>query len=164
MNIGIIVSNMIRLLEDNGYKTNINFFELSGIDDEIFFAKVKLKNPSEKFDLSSSYFPMCHPSFIRRIMFALKERTNFENIEWTRTYGRVINGVKGYIDVSEDDIVIGQPDYIDVYGDDLIEDTVSMLNRIDLCKYIAPGKIVTYDKSSEKVIFADEEKGYSKHL
>lgn len=164
MNRGIIVLNLVKLLEKNGYKVNINFFELSRERDEVFYAKVNIKRPGEKLDLSSTYFPMCHPSFLRRIIFALQERTNCSG-NWSRGYGCAINNMKSYIKIGTDDIVIGQPDSVNVYGRDLLEDAISLFNNINFCNYVAPGKKVEYDEIYQKIVFVDdEEKDYLKKL
>lgn len=161
-NRGIIISNMIKLLEDNGYRVNLNFFDLSGRNNEVLYIKVNIKNPGEKLDLSSTYFPMCHPSFLRRIIFAVQERTNCD-ASWREGYGHTINDVEYFIDVKKGDIVIGEPEKIRVFGENLIDDTLSFFEHINFLKFIAPGKKAVYKENMGKIIFVDEEdKGYSK--
>lgn len=163
-NRGIIISNIIKLLEKNGYKVNLNFFALSKVGYEVIYIKVNIKRPGEKLDLSSTYFPMCHPSFFRRLIFAVYERTNCSEY-WSRGYGQTINDMENYIKINDDDIVIRQPNLVDVYGKDLLKDAISLFNKINFCNYVAPGKKVIYDDEQEKIVFVDEEeKGYSKRL
>lgn len=162
-NRGIIISNMIKLLENNGYKVNLNFYFLAKNFREAIYIKVNIKNPGEKLDLSSAYFPMCHPSFLRRLIFAVMERTNCDS-GWKNGYGIPVNNVKDFITIHKDDIIVKEPDYVEVYGDDLLEDAISLFNNVNFCDYIAPGKKLKYDQFYRKIVFVDaEEKGYSKN-
>lgn len=163
-NRGIIISNMIKLLENNGYKVNLNFYFLAIECDEAIYIKVNIKNPGEKLDLSSTYFPMCHPSFLRRIIFAVMERTDAKK-GWRDGYGCPVNDVEDYIDISKQDIIIREPNNMYIYGKNLIRDAVNLFYNINFCDYISPGKKIIYDKEQEKIVFVDdEEKGYSKRL
>lgn len=167
-NRGIIISNMIKLLENNGYKVNLNFYFLarkfSGNAKEAIYIKVNIKNPGEKLDLSSTYFPLCHPSFLRRLIFAVMERTNCDGA-WKNGYGTPVNNVEDFITIQKNDIIVKEPNYVEVYGYDLLNDTISLFNNVNFCDYIAPGKKLEYNQTYQKIVFVDaEEKGYSNKI
>lgn len=49
---------------------------------------VKLKSSDEHFDPLRTAFPLCHPSFLRRIIFALMERANIKAS--SNSYGHIL--------------------------------------------------------------------------
>ena len=75
-NRGAIIMSIIDVLEKNGYGVNLNVFEICkelsySKSKELFLAKIKLKDEFDNLSMSRVYFPFCHPSMLRRIMFRL---------------------------------------------------------------------------------------------
>ena len=86
---GICSIQLVKLLEKLGYIVSFNLISLSQVDNEYTYVNVKIKNDNEKIDAVTSYFPMCHPSFPRRIIFRLKEVTPYINVY--ENYGYVVD-------------------------------------------------------------------------
>ena len=86
-NRGVIALSLIDYLEGLGYKVNLHLFELSTKDDQICLYEFNLKNLDEPTDYRNLFFPLTHPSFLRRIIFKLVEKTPELTREWTYGYG-----------------------------------------------------------------------------
>lgn len=78
------------------------------------------------------YFPLCNPSFLRRLVSRLCEETPDITRGWTYGYGITCDDytVRKIIDLKENDIVICQPDEMGVRGYDIIDDANSMFDYI----------------------------------
>lgn len=117
INRGVIIQNLIRVLENNGYKVNLKAFTLNSVknlrqevqdwsynaqdmsdDDRIFYENVDgkdelscivitLKEPNKQLDPRRAYFAFCNPSFHRRINFRIMESSDFKNSGWVKEYG-----------------------------------------------------------------------------
>lgn len=80
---------LIRAIEEKGYRTNLNMVISSG---EVAL-KVKLKSANERLNISKLAFPMLHASMIRRIFLRFIEVCPcYKNKEITRGYGFVLKG------------------------------------------------------------------------
>lgn len=83
--------NYIYTKEAEGYRVNLSvccFAYFRTIKQNILW-KIKLKSSDEHFDLLRTAFPLCHPSFLRRICFALEERANIQ--AYSNGYGRALS-------------------------------------------------------------------------
>lgn len=90
---GKILQNVIEL-ERSGYNVNIYVVDLTKYKNhESTIIMVKLKSSNERLNLLKVSYPLVHPSFLRRHIFAVQERLS--DIEGT--YGR-------YIDMSSADL------------------------------------------------------------
>ncbi len=72
--------NYIYAKEAEGYRVNLFaccLVYFRTIKQYIMWS-VKLKSSDEHFDLLRTAFPLCHPSFLRRVVFALEERANIQ--------------------------------------------------------------------------------------
>lgn len=142
-NRGIITINMIKFMESMGYRIRFNFFELCREYDEYFYTSINLKRPEERLSSSICYFPMCNPSFLRRILFRVKETTNFDYSYWNSSYGKVLDLEdlhKAYEEIlginMDNSILIGEPRSMNVSGRDLFEDAQSFFDVIDINKFL----------------------------
>lgn len=150
-NKGIITLNLIKMLELLNYRVNLNFFELSYVGNEWCLIKINIKKFDEKIDPNICYFPMVHPSFLRRILFAVKETTSFENSYWRDSYGRVpdTDEVKTILDISDNDIVISGN--LHMCGD-LIDDAQTFIREINLTNYFDKGQDIIFDAKTKKFV------------
>lgn len=90
---GKILQNVIEL-ERSGYNVNLYVVDLTKYKNhESTIIMVKLKSSNERLNLLKVSYPLVHPSFLRRHIFAVQERLS--DIEGT--YGR-------YIDMSSADL------------------------------------------------------------
>ena len=80
---------IIKKLEANGYRCNLNV--ILGVsnafnDEEAYIVKIRVKNSTEKLNLSKLAFPLVHPSMLRRLM-----------LRWEEVFPSVSKGfVEGY--------------------------------------------------------------------
>ena len=58
-----------------GFGVNLNIFTMSQYDNQIHYAKFNLKSVAERLNIQKVFFPLCHPSFLRRLVFRLREET-----------------------------------------------------------------------------------------
>ena len=86
---GIITMAIIKLLEQNGYNVNLIFFSALRTDSQRLLTRILLKEEKQRLDIASTYFPMCHPAFSRRIIFRLIEKIPDADITWQHSYGNV---------------------------------------------------------------------------
>lgn len=83
--------NYIYAKEAEGYRVNLFVCCLAyfrTIKQHIMWS-VKLKSSDEHFDPLRTAFPLCHPSFLRRVVFALEERANIQ--AYSNGYGRALS-------------------------------------------------------------------------
>lgn len=78
---------LIQLLERQGFRVNAYVTLISKVYSEIVCYKVKVKSASERLNISKMSFPLTHPSFLRRIMFAVIERDERLTNNWYSGYG-----------------------------------------------------------------------------
>lgn len=62
-------------IEMKGYRVNLYSCVLSSFNKSNGLFCLKIKSSNEHFDALRTAFPLCHPSFLRRIFFALVERS-----------------------------------------------------------------------------------------
>lgn len=60
---------VVKKLEAQGYRVNLNVALGSEADWNDVICKVRIKNANEKLNISKLAFPMVHPSMLRRLMF-----------------------------------------------------------------------------------------------
>ena len=72
-NRGAITLCLVEILENMGFSVDLNIFTMSEESNQIHYAKFNLKNNSERMNIQKLYFPLCHPSFLRRLVFKLRE-------------------------------------------------------------------------------------------
>ncbi len=155
-NKGIITLKLIEMLEKLNYRVNFNFFEMcyefcfSG-KKEYFFIKINIKRFNEKLDPNICYFPICHPSFLRRIIFAVQETLIYNSGAWTSSYGKIAkyNEVKEVLNITDKDILINHADELNVYGADLFDDTANFMSNINLSEYLGNGSNIRFDERSK---------------
>ena len=88
------VLRLSEMLEKQGYRTNINVVVAFTRNGEAGGTLIVLpvKKSSQRLNIKQMAFPLVHPSFLRRICFAIVERVqecNYRN--YVSGYGRVPN-------------------------------------------------------------------------
>lgn len=114
---GMCVIIFVEWLELLGFKVDFNFFELSVCMNEISYVNVTLKKTGELLDIRNTYFPICHPSFLRRLIFAIQERTNYR-LDWSCGYGTVPYDdlIKEFLSLDQNSIVINDFSFVRYYS------------------------------------------------
>ena len=133
MNRGILVLNLVNLLERNGYIVQFRVFETSRVYNEVFLCEIVLKRQSEKLDPRRCYFPMCGKSFVRRILLRIKESMPFQE-NWHMSYGSVMSreNTRMILNMNDNDIYIGTPKEMGITGKDIFEDARVFLKKTGL--------------------------------
>lgn len=149
-NRGILILNLVKLLENNDYGVNLKVFEACMVEGEAFCATVGLKQPDELLNEKKCYFPMCGKEFLRRIMARVKESIPFKE-NWHMSYGQVLSEKQTRIimDIPEDDILINAPDEMGIKGENIYEDADAFLEKINLSKEIAVPKYMELVKEED---------------
>lgn len=132
-NRGAITLCLVEILENMGFSVTLNIFTMSKCADQVHYAKFNLKKNGERLHLQKLYFPLCNPSFLRRLVFRLREQTPDITYPWVGGYGQTCDDylVRKIIDLKENDILICQPSEMNVTGEDLINDANSMFQYIN---------------------------------
>lgn len=133
-NRGIAVINLINALEANGYIVNLKTFELSQEYDEIIDISVELKGVTERINVSKCYYPFVSKEFLRRILFRVLESMPVNSGMWVHSYGRPVesNLISKIYNLSNNDIVIPTPYEIGIEGEDIYEDTIRLIEYLNL--------------------------------
>lgn len=82
----VLTLQIAKKLEQQGVRTNINIFRIgSDHRGNVIGLKVKIKNASERLNISKMAFPLAHPSMLRRLCF-----------RFTEVYDKVTSGFSCY--------------------------------------------------------------------
>lgn len=132
-NRGAITLCIIEILENMGFSVGLNIFTMSEKYNQIHYAKFNLKRAGERVNVQKLYFPLCNPSFLRRLVFRLREQTPNITSAWTDGYGKTCDDhtIRQVIDLKNNDIVICQPEEMNVLGYDIINDANAMFDYIN---------------------------------
>jgi len=105
---GITTMGLIKLLEENGFNVNLKFFAALENGKQRFLTRLLLKEEKERLDIASSFVPMCHPAFSRRIVPRLLEITPDADQMWQKSYGLTCSEYTSryLLDAKENDILI----------------------------------------------------------
>lgn len=132
-NRGVITLSLAENLEKLGFNVNLNIFTMSSCGNQIHYSVFKLKDTKERLNMQKLFFPMCHPSWLRRLVFKLREVTPDITRRWTDGYGETCEEkiIREVLELKSNDIVICTPNEMGVYGYDLIEDANNMFDYIN---------------------------------
>ena len=137
-NRGILTLALINYLENiKNYNVIFNFFSICENENELIHINIKLKNKDEKLKVKRCYFPLVHPSFLRRLDFRADEIIPYLKTNWSFGYGRPLTyeEAKKYIDEGEFDmnraIYISTPDELGIYGNNIEEDAKRFIDNIN---------------------------------
>lgn len=138
INRGLLVLNLIRLLEENNYMVDFQVFETCVVENETFICEILLKQPGTLLDTRKCYYPLCGKAFVRRVITRIKETMPFEG-NWHFSYGTVLNTIQTRIvmNIPEDAILINSPDEMGIQGDDIYKDADAFFEILGLKKHIA---------------------------
>jgi len=132
-NRGAITLSLVEILENMGFSVGLNIFTMSECGKQVHYAKFNLKRNGERLNVQKLYFPLCHPSFFRRLVFRLREETPNITSDWTDGYGKTSDDytIRKIVGLKENDIVICQPEEMGIRGDDIIDDANAMFDYIN---------------------------------
>lgn len=134
INRGVLTLALIEYLEKtNFFGINLHFIELSKVDDEILYLDIPLKKKNERLNIKKCYFPIVHPSFLRRLCFRACEITPVTN-NWNRGYGApmTFSDAKFLLDDELDNaIYISTPREMGINGRNIDEDLDAFIRIIN---------------------------------
>ena len=148
---GICSIQLIKLLEKLGYIVSFNLVSLSRVNDEFTYVFVKIKGDNEKIDAVTSYFPMCHPSFPRRIIFRLKEVTPYLDVY--QNYGYVVD-LEEFIkdDKNSKKIIIPSADTFANSSGDIENYFMDLCKNVNIEKYLNEQEQLDFDTKEKKLV------------
>lgn len=132
-NRGAITLSIIDILENMGFSVGLYVFTMSAYEEQVHYTKFNLKQPTERINIQKLFFPLCNPSFLRRLVFRLREETPDIYSGWSNGYGATCGDyvVRDVIELNTNDIVICQPNEMNVCGYNIIDDANSMFDYIN---------------------------------
>ena len=136
-NRAIILTNVINALEANGYTVNVNAFETSLMNGEVFGEIIKIlfriKRGNSGIDYHSLYRSMCYVEFLRRLLFRVFETADVK-FWWKPSYGRTIDKSMNIdlLRLDKKDLFFDQPSSMGIRGESLEEDFESAINNLGL--------------------------------
>lgn len=135
---GVLLHNLIKVLEVNNYKVAFNTFMLLKKYNEYIYIKIHLKEVNSSLSLENTVFPLTSVAFFRRIMFRVMESMPVLGEEWGNNYGTEVSDVeaKKLLNIPSRDIFVGTPTQIGVLGIDLREDMNKFLEYVNIENYV----------------------------
>lgn len=142
-NRAIVLTNVLKALENAGYSIELNTFSLCNVFEEYMHIIYKIKNHGERLNMLSLYKVLCQTEFLRRIEFRVMETMGVEYFKWNRTYGDCCNEEKAkrILKLNDRDIYFDEPCNLGIEGKDIAEDFISAINHLNLENKIDTEKI-----------------------
>lgn len=135
VNRGLAVLYLLQTLEAKNEMVNLHTISLQEDKNEIIGIDVGLKRPGEPFtDIKKCYFPLVGIEFLRRVIFRVIETTAVESSSWGVNYGRPCryDEYQQLYNLTDKDIVILPPLEIGISGENIYDDTISMIEHLNL--------------------------------
>lgn len=138
-NRGVSTLYLIQELQNKNYIVNFNAIALVTSDerDEIVNMVITLKRPEDLFlNIEKCYFPMVGKEFTRRVLFRVLESVPVQNISWGYGYGSNVseNVIADFYGLKKNEIIIAQPTDMEIKGSSIYEDTISLIEKLNLEK------------------------------
>lgn len=131
---GACLLSAVEVLELLDLSVDLRVFEMSYCTEfDAHVSEFALKNPDERLNMQKLCFPLCHPSWVRRLNFRLIETTPGIAPEWAATYGTPADAgiVKAVLGLGEGDILIPTIDELGIGGTDILADAQLLFARIN---------------------------------
>ncbi len=137
LNRGIITLSIVDMLEKLGFVVNLNIFNMAREWNEVHYAVFRLKSTNERANAKKLFFPMCHNSWLRRLVCRLIEETPDITSKWIGGYGTPADEmlIRKIIDLKPNDIVISEPSEMGIEGYDIVDDANAMFRYINKYTY-----------------------------
>jgi len=136
-NFGAIVLSCIDFFESMGYRVCLNFFEIARSGNQMIYIKNTLKEDGAKSNMQKLYFPFCHSSYLRRLLFRVLETTDGLGYHWMSGYGYImkINEIREALDISAETLLFSLYS-MGIEGKDIVEDAQRVVDCIKLGDYL----------------------------
>lgn len=161
INRGLATLYLVQALEARGEMVNFKAFELSKNDDkpleeidEIVNLEINLKKPGDHFlNIEKCYYPIRAKEFLRRVLFRVLESSDVEDYLWGEGYGTALDldEMKTFLNTGPNDLLISYPSEMGIEGHNIYEDTIALINGLNLQKEFDISKIKTLkDKNTRR--------------
>lgn len=122
INRGICILNLINYLERHNFDCILQLESISVYRNEMIKISVPIKRDNEKLNIKLSYFPLVHPSFLRRLIFRGIEIIPNLSAGWSPNYGYPYKLNDFEIAALENTIYVSTPSEMNIYGYNLDTD------------------------------------------
>ena len=131
---GAVVLAVAEVLEMMGYLVDLRLFELSFVDKDVHFSEFRLKAPDERVNLAKMHFPLCHPSWVRRLNFRLIETSPNMTDGWAGSYGIPADAAltRAVLGLGEGDVLVPTVDELGVAGEDVLADAQRLFDLVNV--------------------------------
>ena len=133
-NRAIIITNLMKALEQAGYNVDINAFSLASEYDEIIHIVLEIKKHGDRMDYEALYKSLCRVEFFRRLCFRLFETSDVRHSSWHNGYGRTCDKrmTRSVLSLNKNDLFFPQPNEMGIHGNDLEEDFVRAIDFLKI--------------------------------
>lgn len=152
-NRALIITNLIKALENKGYTVDLHAFSLAEESDELINIILKLKRFDGTLDMDALYKSLCRVEFLRRILFRIRETMDVEN-SWGEGYGRTCteNFTRGLLRLDDNDIFIDQPSNLGIGGYNLADDFENTIESLKIQDKIDVDKAIANMRTQAKIL------------
>jgi len=132
-NRALIITNLIKALEKNGYNIDVNSFMVAQKSDEVIQAIWEIKKHGQKMNYQTLYKSLVDVEFFRRLGFRVMEVSDVTNY-WADGYGQTCGEsfVRDLLKLKKDDIYFDQPSNMDIHGRDIAQDFQNAIECLGL--------------------------------
>lgn len=155
---GMFILSITEILEKMGYRVNLVFYDLNKCGNEFILIKLNIKDGMQVLDPNICFFPLCHPSYSRRIMTAVMEKCPVNNEMWPAGYGDPVKNketISQIFNITNKDICITDS-YDKNNNNSLIEDMELFLKDIDFNRFLDKGKEIVFDTNINKFVIKNK--------
>ncbi len=116
-NRALIITNLIKALERQGYSVNVNSFMLVACADEMIQAVFEIKKHGGHTNYQTLYKSLVNVEFFRRLCFRLMEVSDVTN-DWSSGYGHTCDEsiARKVLNLKDDDLYFDQPREMEITG------------------------------------------------
>lgn len=132
-NRALIITNLIRALERNGYNVDVNSFMIAQEYNEIIQAIFEIKQHGQRTNYQTLYKSLVDVEFFRRLCFRIMEISDVKAY-WPSGYGRTCEEktVRELLKLKKDDIYFDQPSEMGIRGREIGDDFEAAIKHLGL--------------------------------
>lgn len=132
-NRALIITNLIKALERNGYNIDVNSFMVAQNGNELIQSIFEIKPHGGRINYQALYKSLVDVEFFRRLCFRLMEISDVENY-WPDGYGYTCGEefVRELLKLKKEDIYFDQPRDMGIRGEDIGEDFERAIHHLHL--------------------------------
>ena len=153
INRALVLLNVIRALENASYNIDLNLFDLSICQNEIFYFVLQVKKYGNKINMEMLYKAMCCTELLRRIIFRVMETMAFER-NWGGGYGRTCEDdfTREFLRLKKDDLLFPQPCEMNIEGESFYNDFKNALEYLELEDKVNTKKLANDIKGKSMIL------------